>query len=372
MNSGIDHACETMDTRYAAALMAMVVDRGYDAARVLAFAGIDFDPVDRCAPGYCSEITAEQYTRLYQQVLELLQDESFGVSNRRMVTPGAFRMMCYAIIHCETLGSALHRASHFFRIFFNIAVQLSVSVDDNQAIVGYSRTSQVPSPVGAGGAEQPTTLMEAYALAMWHRFCVWLTGRPLPLKEVQLQGPRPQQHKFDAMFGCPVHCGQTRTAIVFDAALLERSLVQTEQSLKEFLKTAPYQLMANPAEPQNSLVSQVQGMIGRDFSRGFPCFERVAEGLNMSAPTLRRRLKREGVTYQALKDGCRCDAAIVYLNRPDLSISAVAALMGFTEPSAFHRSFKKWTGVPPGEYRRRLSSGVFQADADDSLSRMTH
>ena len=71
----------------------------------------------------------------------------------------------------------------------------------------------------------------------------------------------------------------------------------------------------------------------------------------MSAPTLRRRLKREGTTFQQLKDQCRREAAQEYLARADLSINAVASQLGFTDPSAFHRSFKKWTGQTPGEYR---------------------
>ena len=76
----------------------------------------------------------------------------------------------------------------------------------------------------------------------------------------------------------------------------------------------------------------------------------------MSAPTLRRRLKREGTTFQQLKDTCRCEAAKDYLGRSDLSINAVARQMGFTDPSAFHRSFKKWTGKTPGDYRAELSA----------------
>jgi AraC-like DNA-binding protein len=71
----------------------------------------------------------------------------------------------------------------------------------------------------------------------------------------------------------------------------------------------------------------------------------------MSAPTLRRRLKREGTTFQQLKDEARCDAAKLCLARPELSINEVASELGFTDPSAFHRSFKKWTGLTPGQYR---------------------
>lgn len=74
----------------------------------------------------------------------------------------------------------------------------------------------------------------------------------------------------------------------------------------------------------------------------------------MSAPTLRRRLKREGTTFQRLKDEARCEAAKLCLNRHDLSINEVALEMGFTDPSAFHRSFKKWTGKTPGQFRATL------------------
>ena len=82
----------------------------------------------------------------------------------------------------------------------------------------------------------------------------------------------------------------------------------------------------------------------------------------MSAPTLRRRLKREGVTFQQLKDESRCDAAKLYLDRQDVSINQVALQMGFTDTSAFHRSFKKWTGMTPGQYRssRRRDEGLSQ------------
>jgi len=96
---------------------------------------------------------------------------------------------------------------------------------------------------------------------------------------------------------------------------------------------------------------QVRRIMGYDLSHGFPSFEEVASALNVSPPTLRRHLRKEGVSYQGLKDRCRKDTAIAYLSRPELSVSAIAALMGFTDPSAFHRSFKKWTGLTPGRYR---------------------
>ncbi len=193
-----------------------------------------------------------------------------------------------------------------------------------------------------------------------------MTGRSIVLSEIRFKGSAPtsveKQAKYQELFQCPVSYDQGRDEMVFDRSYLTSPLVHTEQSLKDFLRTAPYQLMAmNTDHSDSSLVTRVRALIGHDFSQGFPSFEKITQSLNMSAPTLRRRLKKEGCTFQQLKDECRRDASKAYLSNPELSINAVAALMGFTDPSAFHRSFKKWTGSTPGEYRHKEHSQREQA-----------
>jgi AraC-like DNA-binding protein len=83
-----------------------------------------------------------------------------------------------------------------------------------------------------------------------------------------------------------------------------------------------------------------------------PTAKDVANTLNMSLSKLRRRLLDEGTTFQRIKDECRRESAINYMNSPQLSINDVAVLMGFEETSAFFRSFKRWTGMTPGQYRQ--------------------
>lgn len=348
-------AGDKVPSKFAKSLLRLVIQRGYDVATSLEHAGIDFNPLDPASLHYRDEITAMQYTRLYQHVLSILQDESFGLQPGKGVTPGAFRMMCYCIIHCETLGKALYRASEFFRIFYEEPFHMGISVQGGLAHLGYESVSElnIESSVLAG---------DAYGLSAWHRLCAWMIGRMIELQEVHFIGTRPDNaKKFENLFGCELKFEQKKNQIVFDSAYLEYPLVHTEQSLKDFLRTAPYQLLVMNGEQENSgLVAQVRNLMGNDFSQGFPSFEEISYALNMSAPTLRRRLKREGTNYQQLKDDCRRDAAIAYLSRPELSINAVAALMGFTDPSAFHRSFKKWTGIPPGQFR----SQEFSADTE--------
>jgi AraC-like DNA-binding protein len=302
------------------------------------------------SPRYHPDISAMQYTRLYQQVLSLLQDETFGLSFGQGVTPGSFRMMCYCILGCENLGKAIKRACEFYRTFFDAQAQIVVDFTEDSAMVGYHGMQ-------AGPKRKQVDATDAYDLSVWHRFFCWLTGRTITLNEVRFRGREPAAEKIEKyrkLFNCPVLFEQHRDEMVFDSHYLASPLVHTEQSLKEFLRTAPYPLMVIKVDSSDSsLVSRVRALIGHDFSHGSPGFEKITRALNMSAPTLRRHLKKEGTTFQQLKDECRRDAAMAYLNNPDLSINAVAALMGFTETSAFHRSFKKWTAMTPGEYKQR-------------------
>jgi AraC-like DNA-binding protein len=336
---------DQVPTQYAASLIRMIRDNGYDHGQVLRSAGLSFDPLDTAAEGWQPEISAMQYSRIYQLTLSVLQDETFGLHPGAAVSPGAFRMMCYCIISCENLGKAIRRATDFYRTFFEEEAQLYANFSERYARVGYRDFG--------GRGRRKVDALDAYGLSVWHRFFGWLTGRPLELERVDFIGEPPARlEKYEALFGCPMYFGQPANLMYFDSDYLKCPLVHTEHSLHDFLRTAPYQLLTMTREShEDSLVTQVRAMIGHDFTQGFPGFEAISSALNISAPTLRRRLKREGTSFQQLKDRCRCDAAKEYLGRADISINAVARQLGFTDPSAFHRSFKKWTGQTPGQYR---------------------
>lgn len=336
---------EQIPTRFVRTLLRMVGDKGYDFSIVLNEAGLEFDPLDEDDPAYRAEVSAMQYSRVYQSVLLLLQDETFGTTGSELVAPGAFRMMCYCIISCNNLGQAIGRASEFYRTFFDEKSQLYANFTQEYARVGYRTMVREGRPQVAAA--------DAYGLSMWHRFFGWLCGRPLQLERVDFTGDPPErQEKYEALFGCPLYFRQPNDLLYFDSECLAWPVVHTEHSLREFLRTAPYQLLMMESTAEgNNLSTQVKAMIGHDFSEGFPSFETISRALNMSAPTLRRRLKREGATFQQLKDEARCEAAMLCLDRPELSINQVALQMGFTDPSAFHRSFKKWTGSTPGQFR---------------------
>ena len=337
-----DTSSAYVPSRYAKSLLKLAQQRRFDIKQILLNSGLEFNPLDATCPEHISAI---HYSRLYQEILTLLQDDSFGMPPGKGMSAGAFRMMCYSIIHCETLSKAIKRLVEFIEVFYDQPMHLKMTVSSDKATICYPHYQETHMAKGQTG--------EAYGLALWHRFFSWLIGLPIELQSVRLVSSTPEKpQSYKRLFGVDVTFGAKTNGIDFHSRFLELPISQSESSLRDFLRTAPYQMMVEPHEAETSeLVNNVRRVMGYDLSQGFPSFEAVAEALNMSPPTLRRHLRKEGVSYQGLKDQCRKDAAIAYLSRPELSVSAVAALMGFTDPSAFHRSFKKWTGFTPGQFR---------------------
>ncbi|MEH6577307.1 MAG: AraC family transcriptional regulator ligand-binding domain-containing protein [Amphritea sp.] len=339
-------------TGYVRYLIQQVEKQGYDLSELLQSLGIDATEIEQR-----TEFSAIKFGQLYQRIMWTAQDESFGMLSGGQVPNGTFRMMCHAIIHCTTLERAIYRCSDFFEISRGTKVKPFLLRKGRYAKISFAPVSSVPEEELAELFANEPPLKVRTGLSMWHHFISWLIGTRLDLKAAYFSFPRQEDaYHYETLFQSEVKFDQHDNAIVFPSRYLDYPILQDEESLRGFLKTAPYQLIVM-VENDDSLTSQVVAMIGKDFSRELPGADDVAFKLHMSVSTLRRRLAEENTSYQKIKDECRKKAAINYMDSPQLSINDVAALMGFDEPSAFFRSFKKWTGMTPGEYRKSESYG---------------
>ena len=96
--------------------------------------------------------------------------------------------------------------------------------------------------------------------------------------------------------------------------------------------------------------------MGIDLVGGMPSITEMADTLHMSESSLRRRLRSENTSYQALKDEVRCEVAVDKLLNENAKVADIAEYLGFAEPSSFVRSFKSWTGQTPSDYRETMRS----------------
>ena len=342
---------EQVPIRFAKSILRAAQSQGYAATEILASVGADFEFTE------CDEhasIDAELYNRLYRRIMDLLQDECFGLHLNRKIPAGSFRMTCLCIIHCNNLREAIERAWEFNQ-FCRSLLSLSDSKTAPLLIEGEVATmvfEHVPWLFGKRGDENVPAIV--YAMSSWRRLCSWLIGRNIEPIEILLCASEPQRtDTFNEVFPCPILYDQAVSGFRFAAYHLDSPLVQTEDSLKEFLRAAPFQLIARSEEDDDNVIAQMRRIVGNDFSKDFPPVTQMAQTLGMSVRTLRRRLRKEGITFQQFKDNIRSQAAEQYLSRPELKINTVSALLGFDEPSAFHRSFKKWTRMTPGEFRAK-------------------
>lgn len=99
---------------------------------------------------------------------------------------------------------------------------------------------------------------------------------------------------------------------------------------------------------RNAVEDRVEPLLASGGAR----IERVARELGLSRQTLYRRLKAEGVTFEELLDGLRRRLAIRLIRNEGLSVKEAAYRLGFSDPAAFSRAFKRWTGESPSGKRR--------------------
>jgi AraC-like DNA-binding protein len=124
--------------------------------------------------------------------------------------------------------------------------------------------------------------------------------------------------------------------------------------LGEVAKAMEARAAPRPAAPRSSRFrSQVEQRLEAALESGDVGIERIARDLGYSRQTLYRRLKAEGTTYERLLDGLRRRLALRYVREQGLSVKEAAYRLGFSDPAAFSRAFKRWTGASPGEMRTR-------------------
>jgi AraC-like DNA-binding protein len=336
---------DTVPMEFTRALLVQAKAHNKDVAAMLEAAGFPFDPLTPQAPTVF--VSREQYSRLCIELFRHLGDESGGVMPDVQTPVGTTRLMTLSMLNSANLLAAMRRAIEFNNV---CRVRSSASVINSLGVDAEGREATLAYCSGDDAAEvQPGVLC---SLAMWMRVCGWLIGQHIDITRATCAGPRPEfMAGIRHFFPCPVAYDEPANTLTFSARHLDAEIIRDETQLHEFLKLAPYHIVIEPEASMSSVTHRIREILGTDFREEMPSFDALTGFLNMSARTLRRRLEKEGTSYQRIKDNARRDVAITLLSRERLTVSDVAEHLGFSDPSAFHRSFKKWTGQSPGSYR---------------------
>jgi len=294
-----------------------------------------------------ARVTAESFAALWLAVARELDDEFFGLDSRRMKV-GSFALLCHAALGSGNLDRALRQVLRGMTLFLD-EIGGELRLEEGQAVISIdNRIAEVSA----------RRFADETFLVMVHGLMCWLAGKRIALSQAEFAHSKPPHaSEYTVMFSQHLRFDARRTAIHFDAKLLARPVVQNAMTLKEFLRNAPQSVFLK-YKNEDSWTARLRRRLRDSIGTpDWPGLDDVAREFHVAPTTLRRRLAAEGSSYQGVKDELRRDAAIHQLCNGALSVAEIGDLLGFRESSAFHRAFKKWSGVQPGEYRLAMRAG---------------
>jgi AraC-like DNA-binding protein len=323
--------------------LALARARGLDARALAEAAGIAA-PLLASAKG---RVSSAQYGALWAGIARALDDEFFGQDSHPMKS-GSFIAMTQMALGARNGGQALARAVGFMRLVLD---DLAVTIDTDAQRVRLKFVERA-------GTRKPAMFAYATYFILVYGLVCWLVGRRIPLLEARFRcAAPPAAHEYRLMFCEDMAFDEPESSVDLDPAFLELPVIQTARTARPFLRDAPGSFIVKYRNP-GSLAARVRKALRALPMSNWPAADQMAARLHVAEATMRRYLKQEGHTYQSIKDALRRDIAIAELQRTQRTIADIANAVGFAEPSAFHRAFRKWTGMRPADYRPVRRTGV--------------
>lgn len=315
--------------------LAPVIARGLDAQSLLRDAGIPLSVLVNAQ----GRVKSQNFAALWLGVARQLDDELFGQDSHRMKV-GSFAFLCQTLVHCKTLHGALLQMVRFFNLLLDDFYCSVEVIGENACLSICERPCELP----------PRVFGHETLLIMQHGIACWLSGRRIPILTAEFAYKEPvYSEEYRAMYSENLRFDATRTTLIFNKSFLELPVIQSERHARDFVRGAPANFILK-YKNSTGLAARIRRHLRAALCSNWPDFDSLAASLRMSPSTLRRRLDEEGQSFQAIKDDLRRDMAVDFLCNSNKSVTDISVEMGFTEVSAFHRAFKKWTGQKPSEY----------------------
>jgi AraC-like DNA-binding protein len=164
--------------------------------------------------------------------------------------------------------------------------------------------------------------------------------------------------EHERIFGCPVSFGADATSLELSSDDLARPTLGPDPELADLLHKQADAMVAKLGPPRGAgaafapHTARVREALTSLLPTGDATIDNVASALGASPRSLQRRLGDEGATFQGVLDELRRELALAYLASDTHAIAEIALMLGFSDQSAFHRAFVRWTGRTPGDVRR--------------------
>ena len=310
---------------------------GYDHEQLLLKTGLVYENLEDL--NY--ELPRESENRFYQNILDLVDDKLVGLRLGEGFSPQKYGLFGYALLSAKTLRHALAFATNFYRLTFTyFTFGFKVHGDKAEFII----TNPIPTEF------QILNLLIDRDISATSVALSEVVGESFPIIRIDLphSGHGKQQYYRD-YFGCEVLFNQPKAKLIFASNLLDKALPNSDPTTSDYFLQQCQMLIARLSS-HSKFIDQVR-MIILARPGYFPDIDLIAEKLDMSSRTLRRKLSAENSSYRIILDEIRYKLSIDYLSETKLPLSEISVLLGYSEPGNFTHAFNRWSGKSPAAYR---------------------
>lgn len=286
---------------------------------------------------------------MFREMSRRLNEPYYGLRLASEYELKNFDVVGYVVGSARTVGEAFAATVRYQRLLFSFQ-PMSLTVEGDEA-----RFVTLP-PRASPGDALPDEL-EDFALGAALVRLRWFTGTEMRPRSVRLRHPAPGDTRaYRRLFGLEPEFSAEVNELTFDASLLAQPVRGADPTLHRIVARHADELLAR-APSGHHFVDKVRHQVLQSLRLGLPAAPELARSLGLSTRSLARRLADEGTSLSALIDEVRRDVALVQLRQTDRKTIDIAFMLGFSEVSAFHRAFRRWTGTTPAEFRNAQPGG---------------
>jgi AraC-like DNA-binding protein len=293
-----------------------------------------------------ARVSPAQFCVAWAEATRWTGDPALALGLAHAMPPGSFGIVEYVCRSAPTVREALRQWVRYLAILDD-AVEVGLVDSGQTTALRVIRESEAPAPAS-----------HELCFALLVRHARAIAAGDFRVASVHFAHRATDAHaaRHRAFFGTDVHFGARRTEMILDAAVLDTPLTTADANLLAILVPTAEDKRAR-SSPFPPLTEQVRRALRAALASDDAQLEPLARRLGMTGRSLQRRLKDEGTSFQLLRDAMRRELADRYLGE-GMTFAEISFLLGFSEPSAFFRAFKRWTGLTPFERRASLTQAI--------------
>ncbi len=313
---------------------ALVRDLGGPLEEILEEAGLALEQIEQ--PTLL--IPFEKQVRLLQAAARSCRFEQFGLELAKRQDMAVFGALSVLIMSSNSVQQALQLFGRYLHYSVQ-AVKLDIREQNDLAYF----TVDTPYTVAASSDQ-----FWDHGIALSYNVIRMLCGPGWAPRSIYLNRPEPEEPgNYSRYFRSPVAFGSEFSAVVFERKVLH-------QPISSAINSVPHQFQEYLRKSfEGDFLEQIRRVINSLLPTQNCTAKTVAECMGYSLRSLQRKLQAEKTSFQAQIDQVRSELAVSCLEQPRYRLTDIAELLGFAELSVFSRSFKRWFGVTPSQWRAR-------------------